>query len=114
MVDRHDFAAPCPVSVLHVFPSLPERKPSKLGPMKKLTPILLGILFALLHAWALAMLWLYGPVNRQLILVLVYAGLLVGSGFLTKRFPPPIAPSLLLFAVVLIWRIVTEPTHWWS
>jgi hypothetical protein len=74
--------------------------------MKKLTPILLALIFVVLHGWALWALWEYGPANRQTILVCVYSGFLVGSALITKRIPPPLAPSLILFAVVLVWRLM--------
>lgn len=59
----------------------------------------------LLHAWALAALYFDGPAARRHILVIVYAGLLIGSALLSKRFRPPLAASLIPFAVVAIW--------WW-
>jgi hypothetical protein len=69
--------------------------------------LILGALFVVLHVWAMSMLWLHGPANRQGILVTVYAGTLLGSCVLTKRFPPPLTPSLMLFGVVAAWRF------WW-
>lgn len=67
--------------------------------------VIAGILFVLLHGWALITLWNHGPTGRQLILICVYGGVLAGSALLTRRFPPPLAPSLILFGVVLGW--------WW-
>ena len=67
-------------------------------------PVVAMILFAVLHAWALAMLWVNGPANRQTILVVVYTAFLVGSCVVTKSFRPPLLPSLLLFGVVFVWR----------
>lgn len=73
--------------------------------MEKLKPILVALLFVALHGWALAMLWINGPANRQLILVCVYAAFLVGSAVVTKKFRPPLLQSLILFGVVFIWRL---------
>jgi hypothetical protein len=74
--------------------------------MKKLTPILLALLFVVLHGWALWELWTHGPANRQVILVCVYSGFLAGSALITRRLPPPLLPSMILFAVVLGWRLM--------
>jgi len=74
--------------------------------MNKLKPVLIAVVFGALHAWALLMLFRYGPVNRQVILVCVYSAFLVGSAVLTKRFPPPLLPSLVLFGVVFGWWLM--------
>ena len=74
--------------------------------MKKLKSVLLAVLFLVLHGWALWALWTHGPANRQVILVCVYSGFLVGSALITKRLPPPLLPSLILFSVVLVWRLM--------
>jgi hypothetical protein len=73
--------------------------------LKRISMIVATLLVVMLHAWALAALWYDGPAARQGILVIVYAGLLVGSALLSKSFRPPLATSLVPFAVVAIW--------WW-
>jgi hypothetical protein len=74
--------------------------------MNKIKPVLTAVVFGALHAWALLMLFRYGPVNRQVILVCVYSTFLVVSAVLTKRFPPPLLPSLVLFGVVFGWWLM--------
>lgn len=77
--------------------------------MEAIKPVLLGIVFFVLHAWALATLWVRGPFDRRVLLVGVYLGTLVLSGLITKRFPPPLPASLILFVVVLAWRLYLSP-----
>ena len=81
--------------------------------MKAFKPILLGIVFVAVHAWALNMLWMHGPPSRRVLLVAVYFGTLVGSGLITKRFRPPLMTSLILFSVVLAWRLIFAPGTSW-
>ena len=70
-------------------------------------PSILSILdFFVLHAAALATLWIYGPSGRELMLVGVYAGVLVLSAIVTQKVIPPLLPSLVLVAVVAGWRIL--------
>jgi len=65
-----------------------------------------GVVFLVAHAWALTMLWNHAPAGREVLLVAVYALILVGSAITTKRLIPPLVPSLVPFAVVLIWRLL--------
>jgi Domain of unknown function (DUF4105) len=74
---------------------------------------LLGILFLALHSWALAALWIDGPgpLVRRIALVSVYAGVLLGSALITRRFRPPLLASLIPFAVVITWWILLSPSN---
>jgi len=73
--------------------------------------ILLGITLSLLHAWALAALWIDGPTNGKVALALLYAGVLIGSAVITRRFRPAMATSLVPFMVVLIWWSTLAPSN---
>ncbi len=79
--------------------------------MRGFIKLLLGSLVLLLHVWALAVLWIDGPLDRNWILGLAYAGLLVGFAIATFRGRAPFGASLISFALVLAWWLTLEPSN---
>lgn len=79
--------------------------------MKLLLRIILGIALALLHAWAIAALWIDGPETGRVALAVVYALVIVGSAIGARIFRFPPAVSLLAFALVLAWWLTLEPSN---